>query len=161
MLTEFLTWLQNHPTTQYIGFTAWFPFLESIHVVAIALVVGSIVTVDLRLLGWAALRYPASRLTRELLPWTWAAFLVAAATGAPLFATRATAYAENPAFQAKFVLLALAGLNMVVFQFWTSRGLARWDESHATPPLAKIAGGASLVLWVGVVLAGRWTGHII
>ena len=75
--TELWEWVQAHPTSQYIGFTWWFPFLESIHVIAITLVVGSILVVDLRLLGISGLQYSASRITRELIPWTWGAFFVA------------------------------------------------------------------------------------
>jgi hypothetical protein len=159
--TEFWDWIQGLPLSQYIGFSYWFPLLESIHVLAIALVVGSIVWVDLRLLGVAGLRYPASRMTRELIPWTWAAFCVAAVTGTGLFMTRAGAYLENPAFQIKLGLLVLACVNMTVFQFRTFHDIASWDTARVPPRSAKLAGAASLLLWAGVVLAGRWTGHII
>ena len=158
---SFWQWLQDHPLAQHIGYTWWFPLLESIHVIAVGLVVGSILTVDLRLLGLAALRYPVSQVTRRLVPWTWAAFVVAAVTGFGMFVTRAPAYVENPAFQIKFLLLPLACLNMAVFQFRTFRGVADWDTAQATPVAARVAGGASLLLWAGVVFAGRWTGHII
>ena len=106
--TELWEWVQAHPTSQYIGFTWWFPFLESIHVIAITLVVGSILVVDLRLLGISGLQYSASRITRELIPWTWGAFVIATLTGFGMFVTRATAYVENPAFQIKFLLLLVA-----------------------------------------------------
>ncbi len=154
-------WLQDHPIAQHIGFTWWFPFLESIHVIAIGLVVGSIMMVDLRLLGLAALRYPASQVTRRLIPWTWGAFVVAAITGFGLFATRATGYVDNTAFQIKFMLLPLACLNMAWFQFRTFRGVTTWDTATDTPMGAKLAGGISLLLWAGIILAGRWTGHLI
>ena len=68
---------------------------------------------------------------------------------------------ENPAFQIKFLLLPLAALNMGVFQFRTMRGIVDWDTQHTTPTEAKVAGALSLLLWVGVLLAGRWTGLII
>ena len=158
---SFWQWLQDHPLAQHIGYTWWFPLLESIHVIAVGLVVGSILTVDLRLLGLAALRYSVSQVTRRLVPWTWAAFVVAAVTGFGMFVTRAPAYVENPAFQIKFLLLPLACLNMAVFQFRTFRGVADWDTAQETPVAARVAGGASLLLWAGVVFAGRWTGHII
>ncbi|MYD71601.1 MAG: hypothetical protein F4W89_12800 [Acidobacteria bacterium] len=154
-------WIQDHPIAQHIGFTWWFPFLESIHVIAIGLVVGSIMMVDLRLLGLAALRYPASQVTRKLIPWTWGAFVVAAITGFGLFATRATGYVDNTAFQIKFLLLPLACLNMAWFQFRTFRGVTVWDTAADTPMAAKLAGGISLLLWAGIILAGRWTGHLI
>jgi len=159
--TQFWEWLQGHPTSQYIGFTWWFPFLESIHVIAITLVFGSILMVDLRLLGIAGVRYAATRITRELIPWTWGAFCIAVVTGTGMFVTRATAYLENPAFQIKLVLLLLASVNMAFFQFRTFRDIAGWDTAEETPVAARVAGAVSLLLWVGIVLAGRWTGHII
>lgn len=161
LFTEFLERVQNHPTSQYIGYSWWFPFIESIHVVAITLVVGSIVMVDLRLLGVTGLRYPASRITRELIPWTWGAFCVAVVTGIGMFVTRAPVYMENPAFQVKLVLLLLACANMTLFQFRTFRNVASWDSATITPIAARTAGAASLLLWAGILLAGRWTGHII
>ena len=155
-------WLQDHPIAQHIGFTWWFPLLESIHVIGIGLVIGTILTVDLRLLGLAAVRYPVTQITGKLLPWTWAAFAVAAITGFGMFVTRAPAYVENPAFQIKFLLLPLACINMAIFHFRTfRRGIAEWDTAEELPPAARIAGGASLLLWAGIVLAGRWTGHLI
>ena len=154
-------WMQDHPISQHIGFTWWFPLLESIHVIGIGLVVGSIMTVDLRLLGLAAVRYPVTQIAAKLLPWTWAAFVVAAITGFGMFVTRAPAYVENPAFQVKFLLLPLAFINMAVFHFWTWRGIAAWDTAQELPLAARAAGGASLALWAGIIIAGRWTGHII
>ena len=158
---EFWTWLEGLPLAEHIGFTWWFPFLESIHVLTIALVVDSILMVDLRLLGVAALGYAASRVTRELIPWTWGALSVAVVTGAGMFMTRAATYIEHPPFQIKMVLLLLAGVNMTLFQLRTFRNIEDWDTAAVTPVAARIAGATSLLLWAGVVLAGRWIGHTI
>ncbi|MEE2638160.1 MAG: DUF6644 family protein [Acidobacteriota bacterium] len=158
---EFWNWLQSRPLAEHIGFTWWFPFLESIHVLAVGLVVGSILMVDLRLLSLTAMRYRASRVTSELIPWAWGAFALAAVTGFGLFSTRASAYIENPAFQLKLLFLLLAGMNMAWFQFRTFRDVAEWDKMARTPGAARAAGAASLLLWIGVVFAGRWVGHII
>src|SRR5262245_64693220 len=116
--------------------------------------------VDLRLLGWAARVYPVRRLSSDLLPWTWIGFAVAIVTGLGLFITRASHYAANPAFQIKLLLLLLAGLNMAVFHFGVSRRIGDWDGATKPPPAAKAAAVISLVAWAGVVLAGRWTGHL-
>ena len=62
--------VENWPISWEIGGTSWFPFLESIHVIAATFVVGSILMVDLRLMGLAAVRYKISTLSKELLPWT-------------------------------------------------------------------------------------------
>ncbi|MQF90346.1 MAG: hypothetical protein FI737_14920 [SAR202 cluster bacterium] len=82
-------------------------------------------------------------------------------TGFSLFMTRAATYIENPAFQTKLVLLLLAGVNMALFQTRTFRGIADWDNAAATPVAARVAGATSLLVWAGVVLAGRWVGHSI
>src|SRR5258706_11311029 len=96
---------------------ALFPWIEAVHVLAITLVVGSIAIIDLRLLGLASLDRALTRLTANVLPCTWVAFAVAAISGALLFVSNATGYAHNPYFQAKFIFLALAGVNMAVFHF--------------------------------------------
>lgn len=153
--------VENWPISWEIGGTAWFPFLESIHVIAAAMVVGSILMVDLRLLGLAATRYSITTLSKELVPWSWGAFVVATITGLGMFITRAASHVVNPAFQWKIVLLVLAGLNMAYFHFRVYKQIAQWDTLVATPTQLKIIGGMSLFLWSGVMLAGRWVGHII
>ncbi len=159
-LDEFWDWLQNTDLAFEIGATWWFPLLESIHVIALALVVGSIVMVDLRLIGITARSYALSQISRELVPWTWIGFIVATITGTGMFISRPGAYAANPAFQTKLVLLVLAGVNVAAFHTRVMRSVERWDTGAVTPGGAKLAGAVSLTLWVGVVLAGRWTGHL-
>jgi hypothetical protein len=144
-----------------IGESWWFPLLESLHVITATFVVGSILMVDLRLLGLAARQHPVSRITREVIPWTLTAFGLSAVTGAGMFMTRASHYIDNRAFQVKLVLLVLAGVNMAVFHLGTSRGLARWDTAPVTSAASRLAGASSLLLWVGVMLAGRWIGHLL
>ncbi|HJN96083.1 MAG: hypothetical protein CMQ15_09280 [Gammaproteobacteria bacterium] len=166
MISNFLRspkWIdiENWPISWEIGGTWLFPFLESIHVIAATMVVGFILWVDLRLLGLAATRYPITTLNRELVPWTWGAFAIAASTGLGMFITRAASHVLNPAFQSKMVLLALAGINMAYFHFRVYRNIEQWDSVATTPARLKIAGSLSLFLWAGVMLAGRWVGHII
>lgn len=153
--------VENWPISWEIGGTAWFPFLESIHVIAAAMVVGSILMVDLRLLGLAATRYPITTLSKELVPWSWGAFVVATITGLGMFITRAASHVVNPAFQWKVVLLVLAGANMAYFHFYVYRKIAKWDTTFTTSVQMKAIGSMSLFLWAGVMLAGRWVGHIV
>src|SRR5438552_14038763 len=82
-----------------------FPWIESVHVLAITLVVGSIAIVDLRLLGLASLDRPVPRLAEEVLRCTWIAFAVAAVSGGLLFASNAVSYGHNFYFLAKLVFL--------------------------------------------------------
>ncbi len=137
-----------------------FPVIESLHVLAITFVVGTISMVDLRLLGVTSRQRAVSQLTAEILPWTWGAFVVAVITGSLMFASSATKYIANPPFQIKLVMLLLAGVNMAVFHLVTQRNIAHWDEHPVTPVGAKIAGGLSLLFWLGAITAGRWIGFV-
>lgn len=160
-MADFWTWLEMLPVAVSIGETWWFPLLESIHVLTGTFVVGSILMVDLRLLGLAARRYSVSRIVKEVVPWTYGACALSVVAGAGLFASRASHYVANTAFQVKMVLLVLAALNMAVFHLSTARGIARWDDGPMTTASARFAGACSLSLWIGVLLSGRWIGHLL
>lgn len=135
-----------------------FPLIESIHVLAISLVVGSILAVDLRLLGLASMTRSVSRVTRGILPLTWCAFVVAVGSGGLLFISNATKYLANGYFVAKMLLIVIAGLNMLVFHFIGVRDQPRWDNGIGLPLKARFAGALSILLWVAVVTCGRWIG---
>lgn len=153
-MDAFWDWLAGTELAFQIGATWWFPLIESLHVVALAVVVGSIFFVDLRLLGWMGMRYPLTVFTRELPPWAWGGFVVAFVTGLGMFVTRPAAYAANPAFLIKLGLLVVAGANVFVLH---RRVLVATTDGS---PAAKRAGLVSILVWVGVIVAGRWTGHI-
>jgi hypothetical protein len=135
-----------------------FPILESVHVMALSVVFGTIMVVDLRLLGYASTQRPFARMSSELLRITWGAFAVAAVTGTLMFMTNARVYAGNTSFRLKMVLLALAGLNMALFHLTAGRSVARWDRDPAAPGLGKVTATLSLALWVGVIFTGRVIG---
>jgi hypothetical protein len=160
-MNDFWLSLEYLPLAMHIGGTWWFPLLESLHVVSITLVVGAILMLDLRLIGVAARANAVTDLVRELVPWALAAFVVALITGLGLFITRASAHMNNPAFQWKLVLMALAAINMALFHFRVYRDVWQWNTAAAIPMQAKIAGITSLLLWAGVMLSGRWVGHLI
>lgn len=137
-----------------------FPWLESVHVLAITLVVGTIAIVDLRLVGYASHRPGARRLIVELLPFTWLAFATAAITGSLMFATNAVRYAGNELFLIKMCLLVAAGINMAIFHVGAYRNIAQWDLDLPPPRSARIAGFGSLILWLLVIVFGRWVGFV-
>jgi uncharacterized membrane protein len=155
-----LEWLQTTPIAMTVAENdILFPWIESVHVLAIVLVVGTISIVDLRLLGVASLDISAHRLMRDVIPYTWGAFAIAAITGSLMFSSDATHYAHNRLFQAKLIMLVLAGLNMAVFHFFGVRDIERWEAPGATPPIAaKAAASISLLVWITVVSLGRGTG---
>ena len=154
-----LQYLQSLSIPTDIRENGWsFPMIECVHVLAISFVVGTVFMVDLRLLGLSSHQRAVSRLTTEVLPWTWAGFAVALISGSLMFASAAVKYFDNIPFRLKFLLLLLAGANMAVFHLTTARSMAHWDEHPSPPLLAKVAGALSITFWLGVIAAGRWIG---
>jgi uncharacterized protein DUF6644 len=135
-----------------------FPILESVHVMALSVVFGTIIIVDLRLLGFASTGRPFRRMSSELLRITWGAFAVAALTGTLMFMTNARVYAYNTPFRVKMVLLALAGLNMALFHLTAGRSVAHWEKAPAAPAIGRLTASLSLTLWIAIVFAGRIIG---
>jgi len=155
---SFFEWLQSTPLAVLVG-ESWFPWVESAHVVFLAAVAGTILTVDARLLGLASRQLRISYLSERLLPWTWAAFTGAAITGLLLFMANAVSYLGKTPFLIKMCLLAVAGLNMLFFQFFTWRNVADWDSGRVAPA-ARAAGAISMACWIGVIAFGRWIGFV-
>jgi hypothetical protein len=161
-LDDWLHWLEaTDIATAVRENEVLFPWIEAVHVLAIVLVIGTISIVDLRLLGLASRDRAVGRLIREVLPYTWGAFLVAALTGSLLFCSNAMTYGHNFFFRGKLVLLALAGLNMAVFHLFVGRDIARWSAAPQPPWSAKTTGAVSLGLWITVVAFGRWIGFTL
>jgi hypothetical protein len=156
VIVQFLEWLQGTSIAVAVGET-WFPLIESFHVIAIALVAGSIFIVDTRLLGFTSVKLPFTYLSDRLLPWTWWAFAFSVLTGTLMFMGNAITYYENTPFRVKMALLLLAGLNMLFFQMVTFRGVAAWDSSRP-PSAARLAGFISITLWCAIIGFGRWIG---
>ncbi|HEY2678298.1 MAG TPA: DUF6644 family protein [Steroidobacteraceae bacterium] len=157
-MSSVLTWLQNLNFPTQIRESEWlFPTIETVHVLALVLLVGSIMTVDLRLLGLANRERPFSEVAGEMLPWTRRAFAVAALAGFLMFSSKALTYYGDIPFRFKMLCLLLAGANMLFFHSIGTRRLQEWDSGKAPLP-AKLAGGTSLLLWISIVALGRWVG---
>jgi hypothetical protein len=156
---EFLNWLEASRLAEFIRESEWaFPAAESVHVVALALVIGTISIVDLRLLGLASTNRVYSELAEQVLPWTWGAFALAAISGTLMFISQPWTYLDNAAFRIKFALMFLAGVNMLVFQLITIGEVSNWDSNAAAPLAGKIAATLSLVFWIAIVFFGRRVG---
>jgi hypothetical protein len=132
-----------------------FPLVESVHVLAICLIAGTIVTVDLRVGGLILSGEPLTRVTRALLPYTWYGFALMLITGLPLFAAEAAKLYANPAFRVKLLLLVLAGLNALIFHRMANRRMQDWERRGAASVQARAMAGVSVALWSGIIVAGR------
>lgn len=158
-VSELAARLQAAPFALAIGRSAvLFPAIETVHVLALVIVVGTIAVVDFRLLGMPSHTDGVRRLTSDVLPFTWVAFGVALVSGFLMFASAAVKYWADWVFQIKMLSLVLAGLNMGFFHLMTWRNVHIWDLFMKTPVAARIAGGLSLFLWIAIVVLGRWVG---
>jgi len=156
---NFLMSVQNGPLGTYIRESDWaFPTLESIHVFFLTLVFGSIILLDLRLIGLAFTDRRVSSVTRDVMNFTWWGFAGAALSGSILFTSYAHKYATDPPTLIKFGAMGLAGINMLVYELVAHPSISRWDDAAKTPVRVRVAGWLSIALWLTVIFAGRWIG---
>lgn len=136
------------PSANPLNHNEWsFPLLEIIHIVSFAVAVGTIALVDLRLLGVGMRRLKAAELLRATLFWTGFGILTAVMSGLALWTTDPLQYLHNPAFQFKLICLAAA----IAYHY-----TLHWKAARSPDPgvWGKLAGGVSLLLWLGVVFGG-------
>jgi hypothetical protein len=132
-----------------------FDIVEIVHTLGIVLVAGTIMLVDLRLLGLGLRREPVLDVVSRIVPWTLAGFVLMFLTGGSLFAAEAVRLYASPAFRIKLVLLMLAGANALIFHTTIYRSAAEWNQAAVTPVRARMAGFLSLLLWICIIAAGR------
>lgn len=145
-----------HQTALYLlgNIPGFPPMIQTVHILGICCIMGSIVLIDLKVLGLALPSQSVPELVRRLMPWTWWALLFVALSGLTLFVARPGRYLVNPLFGAKFALLVPALILAAVFQRLINRNSVVPDSATARS-IALV----SLLLWIGVVLAGRWIAY--
>ena len=149
-LINFGDWLQNTTVGLAVSGTTWgYPYVQLIHFFGLSLWVGTIVMLDLRLLGLVGRRQTASELAEQLTPLTWTGLGIAVTGGLLLFSGIAASYVQNFAFQVKIPLV----LTGIVYHYVIQRKVRKWGQSPDTPPVAKLAGSIELALWLGVIFA--------
>jgi hypothetical protein len=153
-------WLAGTPASQGIQREEWLiPLLQSVHIVAIAMVLSSVVMVDLRILG-VGRSQTMVQTARRFVPWLWTGLVILAATGAALIIGEPKRSLPNAAFQLKMVLLALAIAVTVAFQLSLRRNIRFWEEKRAGRTFTAILAVATFVLWCAIAIAGRWIAYV-
>jgi hypothetical protein len=132
-----------------------FSIIESIHVLGITLLVGTIALLDLRMLGVVLRQISVTRIARAVFPLTWSGFAIMLVSGLLLFWAEAAKNYTNPAFRIKVLLLLLVGLNPLIFHTTIYRRVHEWELLEVSPWRARTAAIASLSLWGGIIVAGR------
>ena len=152
---SFFQWLEATPWSVAMRESEWlFPFVETIHVLALGVMLFPTALMDLRLLGLTMRRESVSSVRDQLMPWIWRGFATMIVSGILVLSSHPVKYYNSPFARAKAALLVLAGLNAMIFELTAGGKVAAWDLGQ--PPFrAKLAGGISLLIWIGVVAMGR------
>jgi hypothetical protein len=154
-------WLAHTELSSVIQSAAWIiPAIQTIHILAVAVVITSMFMLDLRLIGAFARNEASGAIASRLLPWAWGALALLAVSGSLLIVAEPERCLPNRAFWAKMLMLAAALLMLWVLQRGLRRNPAYWEGSAAHRRMSGIIAAASLVLWSGVVLAGRWIAYL-
>jgi hypothetical protein len=135
------------------------PVINCVHVLALGMVFGTILIVDLRMLGVASVNRPYSVVANDYLRWTWVAFAAAVVSGALMSIANASIIYANAQFQLKMLAILIAGLNMAVFHLVTAKSVPQWDRDRRPPTLVRLTGALSMLLWISVIVLGRWIGY--
>jgi len=154
-LLPFFEWCENTAIGEAIRNSVWlFPIIEAFHLVALALIGGAVLLVNMRLLGLVLGGRPVSELARDAHPWFVGGLLVMFASGVPLFLSESIKCYYSVAFWVKMSALFL----VLVFTFTVHGRVTLADEGRVGPVQGKLVAVVSLVLWAAVGWGGRWIG---
>lgn len=155
-LLSFCQWLDNTSISTVIRHYRWlFGAFDAVHTLGIICVVGTIIIVDLRLLGLSLRGLRVSEMTSRIAPLIRWGFGAVFLSGLLLFASEAEKMYYNPAFSIKLLALCLVGANAIVFHGIVYRDVANWDDAPTPPLRVRLAGLLSLVFWLAIIAAGR------
>jgi len=151
MLFHLCRWLQENSFITLLNGTSWTAAaLEIIHYFSMFILVGSMVIVDLRVLGLLGRGQDASQLADRLFPWIWGSLALNFLSGFFMFAGSATSYYGNDVFYDKMTITLLAIIANIIVQ----QKVRSWNQLPAIPTFAKLIALVSIVLWVGAIIAG-------
>lgn len=151
MLLHLCRWLQDNSFIALVNGTAWTAAaLEIVHYFSMFILVGSMVIVDLRVLGLVGRLQDATQLADRLFPWIWASLALNFLSGFFMFAGSAIAYYRNDIFYDKVGVVLLAVVANIIVQ----QKVRKWDQLPAMPASAKLIAVVSIGLWIGAIIAG-------
>ncbi len=164
MIHELTKWLAASSASEAIQQIFWLvPLVQTVHLLAIGILVSSGLLLGLRLLGLAWQDQTIAATARRFLPWIWSALVVLFVSGSVLIVGEPGRTLGNPAFWGKVVAIAAA----VALTFGLQAGLRHGDTAWLRPgtawptPAARVLGGASVLLWLSALVLGRWIAYIL
>jgi hypothetical protein len=155
-MTEFAAWLAGTALSNTIAANLWvIPLVQSIHILAIAVVFVSLLVVVLRIWGWAGRDQSLTATTDRFVPVIWGAFALLVLTGLLMVLGEPARELISFSFWAKMALLAIGLLAVIGFQRHLSRHRAAWESTLSAQPLTRLLAGLTLLVWAGVIVMGR------
>jgi len=162
VLQNFASWLSGTPPSQLIQNVLWIiPLVQTLHILAIAVVLSSVAMIDLRIFGLVGQRATMTQTADRFVPWLWWGLLVLAVTGVTLITGEPIRSLTNPAFQTKMVLLLGAIAVTICFQRSVRKNAVRWEARVRQPAAIRIAAVGTLLLWFAIAVAGRWIAYMV
>lgn len=167
MIVAFLNWLEHAfgkgPTPDgqsfselLLGSLNFWNLLEGTHLIALMLFAGTLLAVDLRMLGVTFRKTKFSTISDAVLPLTVFSFAFVVMSGMGLLFAKPIFYYHTIWFRVKMVFLALAMINLMIFHFKIQATQGTWDAAETPPAPVRLSGAMSLVLWTMVILCGRF-----
>lgn len=153
-------WIMGTSASKTVANVAWIiPAVQTIHILAISVVISTMAMLDLRLMGLTGKRYTIRTVADRFLPWMWRSVIVLLVTGVILITGEPDRALGNWVFQTKMALLIAVlsiswGLRRALM-----RDLTPWERGSSHETAAKVTGLVSLLLWIGIVVAGRWIAY--
>ncbi len=160
-LDYFCAWIEQTSLSQAIQVTSWsVPTVQTVHILAIAAVMASVLMLNLRLLGLVGRDRPLAEVSARIRPVIWWTLPILLVSGAILIIGEPVRSLENPVFQLKMTLLAAVIIVTLAYQAPLNRDGNFWDATSGRRGAIKLIALVSLALWVGIVCAGRWIAYI-
>jgi hypothetical protein len=159
-LLALVRWLNETSLSIYLRESeVAFPLTEAVHLLGLAISVGTVMWVDLRLMGICMRGERVTDVVSRLEPWAGFGFTVMLGSGLLLFLGKPETYYTTAVFRVKMLLLPLAGVNVWFFHRKVYTSVARWDEKAVVPWQGRLVGWVSIALWMAIIVLGRWTAY--
>lgn len=161
-VSNFAYMLYETPLSVALRSTSWVvPMSQSVHILAIAVLVGAAMVTDLRLAGVLATDQPRRQVARHHLPWFWSAFAVLVASGIIQVLAEPSRELTNPLFWTKMGLVLLGVIVTLVLRYPVMNSDESGGRGGSMAVLIKPLAWASLLIWATIIICGRWIAYWI
>jgi hypothetical protein len=159
-VVEFALWVESTPACKFLQKTfVAIPGFQSIHILAIAMLFGSVLMVNLRILGYAGGGHSVADMTRRFMPWMWGSLAALIVTGIVLLVSEPVRNMVNPFFWIKMTTLLVTTLVSIWFHASVAAKMDKWDIAANGQGAIKVSAFALIILWCLVMAGGRWIAY--